>query len=346
MPVDIQGGEVLEHAQAVDRRPSSGDAGGRGCTFFAALLNAQRHQSQKMTSVSQINVRIASDRMQVQLATPSPTVQQLKRHLASALSPASNELRVVRKGALLKDSAVLADGDSVTALFSCRGGSACVDSPLTPHTPISQSQFDFSDGDDDADFASLDCLGTHVASMKTLHRLQSSAPKSSAKLFGNRSNLLSSDYADLVLGFTPPKLSAKAAKSSAAARDEQAAAEFQGELAAGQHWGVVEAASGKNFRVRSLLDNRVRACRIKGLLKRHIQINSVVVFEPSIKFGDDDHGDILWRYFEQEIERLQDKGLLPQSDVLWPKPCPAASHTAATGAGDASHKFKQGSKAA
>jgi len=295
-----------------------------------------------MTSASHISVRLASSFTQVHLATPSATVLQLKRHLATTVSSATNELRVVRKGALLKDSTVLADGDCVTVLFSCMGGSACIESPLSPLTPLAPAQLNPSESDDDADFASLDCLSSHVASMKTLRRLQSSAPRFSSKLFGNRSNLLSSDYADLVLGFTPPKLSAKAAKSSASARDEQAAAEFQGTLAAGQHWGVVEAAAGKNFRVRSLLDNRVRACRIKGLLQRHIQISSVVVFEPSVKYGDDDHGDILWRYFEQEVERLQDKGLLPQSDVLWPKTTPAQSHATCS----APRKFKQGLKAA
>jgi translation initiation factor IF-1 len=155
--------------------------------------------------------------------------------------------------------------------------------------------------------------------MKTLRRLQSSAPRSSCKLFGHRSNLLSSDYADLVLGFLPPKLRAKAAKTSIALKLEQDAAEFQGELAIGQHRGVVQSAAGKNFRVRSLLDNRLRDCRIKGHLKRHIQINSVVVFEPSVKFcDDDDHGNIVWRYFEKEVEKLQDAGLLPESNVLWP----------------------------
>jgi translation initiation factor IF-1 len=284
------------------------------------------------TSVSRVNVRLAFNSVQVLLATPSATVQQLKHHLARTLScpsSASDQLRVVRKGSLLKDSALLADGDAVSVLFPCVGGSACVDSPLSPlsslssplafYTPPLSPIVDFGDSDFEDDEDAAACLGSQVGCMKTLRRLQSSAPKSSSKLFGNRSNLLSSDYADLVLGFVPPKLRAKAAKTSLAVKQEQAAAEFQGELAVGQHRGVVESAAGKNFRVRSLLDNRLRDCRIKGVLKRHIQINSVVVFEPSVKFCDDEHGDIVWRYFEKEIEQLQGDGLLPESDVLWPK---------------------------
>ena len=299
------------------------------------------------TSVSRINVRLTFNSVQVLLASPSPTVQQLKRHLTRTVTSASDQLRVVRKGALLKDSATLADGDTVSALFPCSGGSACVDAPISPHSPFTPGCFDYSDCDENADFGVPDHL---CGSMKTLRRLQSSAPRSSAKLFGNRSNLLSSDYADLVLGFTPPKLRAKAVKASPSAREEQAAADFQGELEAGQHRGVVQGAAGKNFRVRSLLDNRVRDCRIKGLLKRHVQINSVVVFEPSVKFGDDDHGDIVWRHFEKEVEQLQEKGLLPESDVLWPKPAAAQPAAVASSvvfvAAAASRKGKPSSRAA
>ena len=84
----------------------------------------------------------------------------------------------------------------------------------TPISPFTTRCFEFSDNDEDAEFGMLECLSAHVGSMKTLRRLQSSAPKSSAKLFGNRSNLLSSGYAELALGFTPPKLRAKAVKAS------------------------------------------------------------------------------------------------------------------------------------
>jgi initiation factor 1A len=284
-------------------------------------------------SISRINVRLAFNSTQVLLATHSATVQQLKHHLACSFSGFSStshgQLRVVRKGSLLKDSTELADGDAVSVLVPCIGGSTCVDSLLSHRNSDFlvhasgeshiDSDFAFhSDSCEDED-DSEHLLGIRVGSMKTLRRLQSSAPKSSCKLFGNRSNLLSSDYADLVLGFVPPKLRAKAAKTSVAVKEEQVEAEFQGELAIGQHRGVVESAAGKNFRVRSLLDNRLRDCRIKGHLKRHIQINSVVVFEPSVKFCDDDHGDIVWRYFEKEVEKLQNTGLLPESDVLWPK---------------------------
>ena len=320
--------------------------------FLSVLTLTVRQLSLQMTSAtsfSRINVRLAFNSFQVLLATPSPTVQQLKHHLARTVTSASDQLHVVRKGALLRDSATLADGDTVAALFPCSGGSACVDTPIAPHSPFTPGCFDYSDHDENADFGLPDHLSAHVGSMKTLRRLQASAPKSSAKLFGNRSNLLSSDYAELALGFTPPKLRAKAAKASPSAREEQATADFQGELEGGQHRGVVEGAAGKNFRVRSLLDNRVRDCRIKGLLKRHIQINSVVVFEPSVKFGDDDHGDIVWRHFEKEVEQLQEKGLLPESDVLWPKPTaaqPAVSANVVFVAAVASRKGKPSSTAA
>jgi initiation factor 1A len=323
------------------------------------------------TTISRINVRLASHSVQILLASPSATVQQLKHHLANKFSFTSGgQLRVVRRGSLLKDSTALADGDAVSVTFPCLGGSGstCLDfssSLCKPEFPVhamgnpqSADSFEPIERDCDSAFESMerdcdsafepierdcdsdeeddDCIGIQVGSMKTLRRLQSSAPKSSCKLYGNRSNLLSSDYADLVLGFVPPKLRAKAAKTSVAVKEEQAAAEFQGELAVGQHRGVVESAAGKNFRVRSLLDDRLRDCRIKGHLKRHIQINSIVVFEPSVKFCDDDHGDILWRYFEKEVERLQEKGLLPESDVLWPKIsdaraiAPAARHSKPT----------------
>ena len=99
--------------------------------------------------------------------------------------------------------------------------------------------------------------------------------------------------------------------------------------------------------MRSLLDNCTRDCRIKGQLKRHIQINSVVVFEPSVKFGDDAHGDIVWRYFEKEVAQLQDKGFLPQSDVLWPKVSRADSCAAAAPAASKTfQKVKSASQAA
>ncbi len=338
-----------------------------GC--FLSALTTNLGTSPKMTSVSRINVRLAFNSVQVLLATGSANVQQLKHHLSRTLSSAADQLRVVRKGALLKDSAMLADGDSVTAHFPSRGGSTCVESPISPHSPFthvpdgprffSSGDFsaphdtfsdcdvtcdpsDFDEDADDFDVGAISCLGAHVGSMKTLRRLQSSAPKSSAKLFGNRSNLMSSDYAELALGFMPPKLRAKAVKTSLASREEQAAASFQGALEPGQHRGVVESAAGKNFRVRSLLDNRVRDCRIKGLLKRHVQINCVVVFEPSLKFGDDDHGDIVWRHFDKEVEQLQADGLLPEPDVLWPKPAVVDNNAAPA----SSRKAKSSSRAA
>jgi translation initiation factor IF-1 len=295
------------------------------------------------TSFSRITVRTAFNSVQVLLEAPSATVQQLKHQLARTFSSASDQLRVVRRGALLKDCTRLADGDAVAALFPCIGGSACVESPVAPGSPFfgfdTHSDRDESDGLDE-----LDGLSAHVGSMKALRRLQSSAPKSSVKLFGNRSNLLSSDYADLALGFTPPKLRSKAAKTSATTREEQAAAEFEGALPAGLHRGVVELAAGKNFRVRSLLDNRVRDCRIKGLLKRHVQVNSVVVFEPSLKFSDDEHGDIVWRHFDKEVDKLQELGLLPERDVLWPKP--AAALPVAAAAAATSRKVKAACRAA
>jgi molybdopterin converting factor small subunit len=175
------------------------------------------------TSVSRVNVRLAFNSVQVLLATPSATVQQLKHHLARTLScpsSASDQLRVVRKGSLLKDNTLLADGDAVSVLFPCVGGSACVDSPLSPlsslssplafYTPPLSPIVDFGDSDFEDDEDAAACLGSQVGCMKTLRRLQSSRPKSSSKLFSNRSNLLSSDYADIVLGFVPPKLRAKA----------------------------------------------------------------------------------------------------------------------------------------
>jgi translation initiation factor IF-1 len=303
---------------------------------------SRSHKMTSATSFSRITVRTAFNSVQVLLEAPSATVQQLKHHLARTFSSASDQLRVVRKGALLKDSALLADGDAVAAVFACRGGSACVESPVSPCSPF--FGFDYCDHDESDGSGELDGLSAHVGSMKTLRRLQSSAPKSSVKLFGNRSNLLSSDYADLALGFTPPKLRSKAAKTSATTREEQAAADFEGALPAGLHRGVVELAAGKNFRVRSLLDNRVRDCRIKGLLKRHVQVNSVVVFEPSLKFSDDEHGDIVWRHFDREVEKLQELGLLPESDVLWPKP--AAAQSVAAAAAATSRKVKTACRAA
>jgi hypothetical protein len=190
------------------------------------------------TLLSRINVRLSFNHsLQVPLPTLSPTVHDLKQHLAPTVSPsASQHLRILRKGAILKDSTTLAHGDTVCAIFSCSGGSACVDSPLEPHTPLAE-QFRNHEYDDDAE-SSVYSLNSHVGNMKALRRLQCSAPKSASKLFGNRSSLMTSDYADLVLGFTPPKLTAKAAKKSAAATEEQAAGEFQGELAAGQHRGM------------------------------------------------------------------------------------------------------------
>jgi translation initiation factor IF-1 len=321
-------GVALDDHEQVSPGGLSAGAGGwqRSCEFFAPLdvyVQFVFSEMSSSTSVSLINVRLAFNTVQVLLNSPSPTVHQLKRHIAPTFSSTPDQLRVVRMGTILKDSAVLADGEIVAALCTCIGGSACMETALSLHTPVSCSHVDFSESDDEADPGSPDLLSVHIASMKTLRRLQSSAPKSSSKLFSNRSNLLSSDYADIVLGFTPPKLTAKAAKVSCASRQEQAASEFQDDLAPEQHRGVVECAAGKNFQVRSLLDNRVRNCRIKGLLKRHIQVNSVVVFEPSVKFGDDDHGDILWRYFDKEIELLQLKGLLPEASVLWPKPAVA-----------------------
>ena len=175
-----------------------------------------------MPAATSVFIRLAFNSVQVLLATPSATVQQLKHHLARTLScpsSASDQLRVVRKGSLLKDSALLADGDAVSVLFPCVGGSACVDSPLSPlafydralcDTPPLSPIVDFGDSDFEDDEDAAACLGSQVGCMKTLRRLQSSRPKSSSKLFSNCSNLLSSDYADIVLGFVPPKLRAKA----------------------------------------------------------------------------------------------------------------------------------------
>jgi translation initiation factor IF-1 len=310
---------------------------------FFAHVHLTQHATQSIktmfhpilasTSFSRVNVRLAFESAQVLLTSPAATVCQLKLQLAHAhvgSFPPSEQLRVVRKGSLLKDSTVLADGDSVSVLFPCVGGSTCVHSLVTSHIPLTlrgdHHDSPFCEEDEESD-ACLG-LGSRVRCMKTLRRLQSSEPKSSSKLFGNRSNLLLSDYADLMLGFVPPKLRAKVAKTSLEVKQELSADEFQGELAVGQHRGVVESAAGKNFRVRSLLDNRLRNCRKKGHLKRHIQINSVVVFEPAAKFCDDEHGDIVWRYFEKEVEQLQGDGLLPESHVLWPNSSAADARTA------------------
>jgi hypothetical protein len=192
------------------------------------------------TLLSRINVRLSfNNSLQVPLPTPFPTVHDLKQHLAPTVSPsASHHLRILRNGSLLKDGTTLAHGDTVSAIFSCSGGSTCVDSPLEPHTPLAE-QFRNHEYDDDDDAESSECsLNYHVGNMKALRRLQCSAPKSASKLFGNRSSLMTSDYADLVLGFTPSKLGAKAAKKSAAAIEEQAAGDFQGQLAAGQLRGM------------------------------------------------------------------------------------------------------------
>ena len=220
--------------------------------IFEGVGNAEGTMSRlnmtTATLLSRINVRLAFNHsLQVPLATPFPTVHDLKQHLAPTISSStSHHLRVLRHGTLLKDSSFLADGDTVSAIFSCSGGSACVDSPLSPHTQFTE-QFRNHDYDDDAE-SSVYSLNSHVGNMKALRRLQCSAPKSASKLFGNRSSLMTSDYADLVLGFTPPKLTAKAAKKSATSTEEQAAGEFQGELAAGQHRGMYAIAAAQHNR--------------------------------------------------------------------------------------------------
>ena len=76
------------------------------------------------------------------------------------------------------------------------------------------SDFEFHSDSCDYEDDSGSCLDIRVGSMKALRRLQSSAPRSSRKLFGHRSNILSfEEYAYDVLGFLPPKLRAKAAKN-------------------------------------------------------------------------------------------------------------------------------------
>ncbi len=74
---------------------------------------------------------------------------------------------------------------------------------------------------------------------------------------------------------------------------------------------VIKLMGGENVLVKCT-DEVTRRGRIRGKLKRRVWIrdNDVVIIAPW-EFGDDERGDILWRYTIPQVEWLKDNKHIP-----------------------------------
>jgi len=75
---------------------------------------------------------------------------------------------------------------------------------------------------------------------------------------------------------------------------------------------VIKMMGGENVLVKCI-DGITRRGRIRGKLKRRVWIreNDVVVIAPW-GFGDEDRGDILWRYTLPQVDRLMQNEKFPK----------------------------------
>ena len=74
---------------------------------------------------------------------------------------------------------------------------------------------------------------------------------------------------------------------------------------------VIKMMGGENVLVKCM-DGKTRRGRIRGKLKRRVWIrdNDVVIIAPW-GFGDEDRGDILWRYTLSQVEWLKQNEKIP-----------------------------------
>lgn len=77
--------------------------------------------------------------------------------------------------------------------------------------------------------------------------------------------------------------------------------------------GKVIGLLGSGWAVVLCQDERTRKCRVRGKLRRRIwvKINDIVLVEPW-QFQND-HGDILFRYTEGQVDYLLSNGIIPKS---------------------------------
>ncbi len=75
--------------------------------------------------------------------------------------------------------------------------------------------------------------------------------------------------------------------------------------------GILEQRLGASKSRVRCLDGKTRICRIPGRLKRTLWVreNDVVLVEPWEQMGDE-RGDIIFKYYKNQVEQLKIKGLL------------------------------------
>lgn len=81
--------------------------------------------------------------------------------------------------------------------------------------------------------------------------------------------------------------------------------------------GIIMQRLGSSRMRVSCLDGKTRICRIPGRLKRRLWVreNNVVLVEPW-EFGGDEKGDVIYKYFPNQVEWLKKKGYLKKLDEL------------------------------
>lgn len=81
--------------------------------------------------------------------------------------------------------------------------------------------------------------------------------------------------------------------------------------------GVLEQRLGASRTRVKCLDGKIRICRIPGRLKRSLWVREgdIVLVEPW-EYGDDEKGDIVFKYRKNQIDWLKKKGYLKQLESL------------------------------
>ena len=82
-------------------------------------------------------------------------------------------------------------------------------------------------------------------------------------------------------------------------------------------FGIVEQRVGGSRMIVKCLDGKTRNCRIPGRLKRSLWVREgdVVIVEPW-EFGGDGKGDIVYKYSNNQVNYLKNKGYLSKLSEL------------------------------
>jgi translation initiation factor 1A len=81
----------------------------------------------------------------------------------------------------------------------------------------------------------------------------------------------------------------------------------------GQVYGIIEKALGDRYFDVNCMDKKKRRCRVRSK-RLKIQLQDYVIV--ALREFDDNNADIIHKYDHEEIKVLQEKNLLPASNIL------------------------------